>query len=46
MDEGKIKKFNFFTFPEGDFYGTLEMSEEDARAYCLRFDLTKEEAKP
>lgn len=43
MDTGKIKKFNFFTFPEGEYLNTHEMTEEEARAYCVRFDLTKEE---
>jgi hypothetical protein len=41
MDQEK-KKWNLYTFPENEFFKTVEMTEEEAQAYCLRFDLIKE----
>lgn len=38
-------KWDFYTFPDNEYFITKEMSEEEAYGYCIRFDLTKRRAK-
>jgi hypothetical protein len=38
--EQQKNTYDFYSFPEGEFIRRAVMTEPEAMAYCVRFDLT------
>ena len=37
--------YDFYTFPENEFFKRAEMRQDEAMAYCVQFDLTMRRAR-